>query len=110
MHKDKRQGLERAGWVIGDAGDLLRLSEGERGFIETKLALASGLRRRREQLGLTQTELARRSRSSQSRVAKMEAADQTVSIDLLLRSLFRLGASRRDIARLLGQKPRIRTA
>lgn len=106
MRKDKRRRLERAGWAVGDAGDFLRLSADERRFIETKLALAEGLRRWREHLGLTQTEMAERVGSSQSRVAKMEAADRTVSTDLLLLSLFRLGASRRDIARLLGQSPR----
>jgi transcriptional regulator with XRE-family HTH domain len=68
------------------------------------------LRQWREHLGLTQTEVAKRFGSSQSRVAKMEAADKTVSTDLLLRSLFRLGAGRRDVARLLSQKPRTRAA
>ena len=106
MRKDKRRLLERAGWKIGDAGDFLELSDEERQFIEAKLALAAGLRRRREHLGLTQTQVARRLRSSQSRVAKMEAADRTVSTDLLLRSLFRLGASRRDVAHLLTQSAR----
>jgi hypothetical protein len=104
MRTDKRRRLARAGWIVGDAGDFLRLSEDERRFIETKLALAAGLRRWREHLGLTQIQVAQRFQSSQSRVAKMEAADQTVSTDLLLRSLFRLGASRQDIARLLRQK------
>lgn len=104
MRKDRRRRLERAGWTVGDAVDFLRLSDDERRFIETKLALATGLRQRRERLGLTQTEVARRFGSSQSRVAKMEAADQTVSTDLLLLSLFRLGVSRRDVARLLAQK------
>ena len=110
MRNDKRRRLERAGWTVGDAGDFLQLTDDERRFIETKLALAAGLRQRREHLGLTQTEMARRCGSSQSRVAKMEAADQTVSTDLLLLSLFRLGASRSDVARLLSQKPRSRAA
>ena len=110
MRKDARQRLERAGWAVGDAGDFLGLSDEERRFIETKLALAAGLRQWREHLGLTQTEVAKRFGSSQSRVAKMEAADKTVSTDLLLRSLFRLGAGRRDVARLLSQKPRTRAA
>ncbi len=110
MRNDKRRRLERAGWAIGDAGEFLRLSDDERRFIETKLALAAGLRLWRERLGLTQTEVAKRFGSSQSRVAKMEAADRTVSTDLLLRSLFRLGARRRDIARLLSQKPQTRAA
>ena len=106
MRKDKRQRLERAGWRIGDAADFLQLSDEERRFIETKLALAEGLRRLRERQGLTQTDVARRIGSSQSRVAKMEVADPSVSTDLLLRSLFRLGANRRDIARLLGETRR----
>ena len=110
MRRDKRRRLERAGWSVGDAGEFLNLSDDERRFIETKLALAAGLRRWRERLGLTQTQVAERFGSSQSRVAKMESADQTVSTDLLLRSLFRLGASRRDVARLLGHKPRTRAA
>lgn len=110
MRNDKRRRLERAGWAIGDAGDFLRLSDDERRFIETKLALAAGLRQWRERLGLTQTDVAKRFGSSQSRVAKMEAADKTVSTDLLLRSLFRLGAGRRDVARLLSQKPQTRAA
>ena len=110
MRKDKRRRLERAGWAVGDAGDFLQLSDDERRFIETKLALAAGLRQWREHLGLTQTEVAQRFGSSQSRVAKMEAADQTVSTDLLLRTLFRLGASRRDVARLLSQRFRTRAA
>jgi predicted XRE-type DNA-binding protein len=110
MRSDKRRKLERAGWAIGDAADFLRLSDDERRFIETKLALAAGLRQWREHLGLTQTEVAKRFGSSQSRVAKMEAADKTVTTDLLLRSLYRLGAGRRDVARLLSQKPRTRAA
>lgn len=110
MRKEARRRLERAGWAVGDAGDFLHLSNDERWFIETKLVLAAGLRRRREQLGLTQTQVAQRFGSSQSRVAKMESADQTVSTDLLLRSLFRLGASCRDVARLLSRKPRTRAA
>ena len=110
MRKDKRRRLERAGWSVGDAGDFLKLSADERRFIETKLALAAGLRRWREHLGLTQTQVAHRFGSSQSRVAKMESADQTVSTDLLLRSLFRLGASRRDVARLLSRRAGTRAA
>jgi predicted XRE-type DNA-binding protein len=108
--RDKRQRLERAGWIVGDTGDFLELSAEERRFMETKLALAAGLRRRRENLALSQTEAAVRVGSSQSRVAKMEAADKSVSTDLLLRSLFRLGARRQDIARILAPKPRPRAA
>lgn len=104
MRIDKRRRLERAGWTVGDAADFLGLSADERRFVEVKLALADGLRQRREQLGMTQAQVAARFGSSQSRVAKMEAADRTVSTDLLLKSLFRLGASARDVARLLSPR------
>jgi hypothetical protein len=40
----------------------------------------------------------------------MEAAHRTVSTDLLLKSLFRLGASPRDVARLFSQKAPNRAA
>ena len=110
MRADKRRKLERAGWTLGDAGDFLALSADERRFVDVKLALADGLRRLRERLGLTQIEVAQRFGSSQSRVAKMEAANRTVTTDLLLKSLFRLGASPRDVARLLIPNPRNRAA
>jgi len=42
--------------------------------------------------------LAKRLKSSQSRIAKMEAADATVSVDLLLKALFALGAKPKDVA------------
>jgi DNA-binding transcriptional regulator YiaG len=110
MRADKRRQLERAGWRVGDAGEFLGLTPEERRFVDVKLALAEGLKRRRERLGLTQTQLAERFGSSQSRVAKMEAAHRSVSTDLLLKSLFRLGASPTDVARLLGQKTKSRAA
>jgi transcriptional regulator with XRE-family HTH domain len=71
-----------------------------------KLALAAGLRQERESRGLTQEELAKRVGSSQSRVAKMEAADASVSVDLIVRSLFKLGARRSDVAKWVRPKRR----
>jgi DNA-binding transcriptional regulator YiaG len=101
MKRDKKSRLETAGWKVGDAADFLQLSEEEQAFIETKLALAQGVRRRRQRQKLTQAQLARRLGSSQSRVAKMEAGDASVSMDLMVRSLLRLGASKDEIARLI---------
>ncbi len=101
MNKEKRRRLEKAGWKVGDASDFLNLSPAEARFVELKLALAQGLRVRREEEGLTQQQVARRMGSSQSRVAKMEAADSSVSIDLLVRALLTLGATRAEVARLV---------
>jgi len=99
----KQDRLERAGWRVGDAGDFLELTPEEAAFVELKLALAFYLRELRAAQGWTQTQTARRLRSSQSRVAKMEAADPSVSLDLLVRSLLALGASRADVGRVIAR-------
>jgi len=99
---DKRRRLESAGWRVGDARDFLALSEDEAQFVEIKLALARRLRELREKRKWTQADLAKCVGSSQSRVAKMEAADPTVSVDLLVRSLLAIGADRRELGRIVG--------
>jgi transcriptional regulator with XRE-family HTH domain len=73
-------------------------------LIELRLKLAEGLKARRKRKRLTQQDLAAAVQSSQSRVAKMESGDPTVSIDLLMRSLIALGASRRDLARIIAPR------
>ena len=99
MNTDKKKRLERAGWKIGDATEFLQLSEEESRFLEMKLALATGVRVLRERKGLTQAALADRLGSSQSRVAKMEAADRSVSLDLMMKSLLAIGATVTEIAK-----------
>jgi DNA-binding XRE family transcriptional regulator len=101
MNTKTKEMLEAAGWVTGDAKDFLELSDAEAAFIEMKLALAADLRARRIEKHLNQTQVARLIGSSQSRVAKMEAADPSVSVDLLIRSILKLGARRRDLAKVV---------
>jgi hypothetical protein len=101
MNKTKRAALAKAGWQLDSAADFLELSAEEAAFLETKLALSESLRTRRTAQRLSQAALAKRLKSSQSRVAKMEAADPTVSVDLLLRALFALGATPKDVAKAL---------
>jgi len=103
MDKAKQDRLERAGWRSGDTSDFLGLSEQERAFVELKLALANYLRELRTANAWTQAQVARRLGSSQSRVAKMEAADGSVSVDLLVRSLFTLGASRTEVGNVIAR-------
>ena len=93
--------LKRAGWKVGTVSDLLGLSREDEAFIELKVALAKALRGRRENRGLTQIDVARLVRSSQPRVAHMEAGETSVSIDLLVRTLFALGSSLHDLARIV---------
>jgi len=101
MKSTKKARLVAAGWRVSNAVEFLGLSDEERRFVELKLALASGVRQLRERQGLTQAALAKQLRSSQSRVAKMEAADASVSLDLMMRSLLSIGATPRDIAKLI---------
>jgi predicted XRE-type DNA-binding protein len=101
MHTAKRARPESAGWAVGTAGDFLELSPEERAFVEMKVALSQTLRQWRTRRKLTQGELAAHLQSSQSRIAKMEAADPTVSVDLLVRSLLKLGATSKDIAKAI---------
>jgi ribosome-binding protein aMBF1 (putative translation factor) len=102
VRAQKRKRLESAGWRVGDARDFLALSDDEAQFVEIKLALARRLRELREKRNWTQSDLAKRVGSSQSRVAKMEAADSTVSVDLLVRSLLAIGADRRELGKIVG--------
>jgi plasmid maintenance system antidote protein VapI len=103
VRKSRREALEKRGWKVGSVAEFLGLSEAESALLELKLALGRSLRERRTKQGVTQIELARRLGSSQSRVAKMEAADPSVSLDLLVRSLFALGATPRDLGRVLAR-------
>jgi len=110
MKKTKIERLKKAGWKVGTAQQFLGLSDEEAALIEMKLALARSLKARRLAHHLTQDELAKQLRSSQSRVAKMEAADTTVSMELLVRSLLVLGASRQEVGRIIGRKSAVPAA
>jgi len=104
MRKDKKARLEKAGWKIGTVSEFLGLSKAEEALVELKLMLSRGLKVRRARKRLTQAQLARLLKSSQSRVAKMEAGDPSVSIDLLIRSLLAMGATRKELAHVIAQE------
>jgi predicted XRE-type DNA-binding protein len=101
MRRAKRERLEKRGWRIGTVEDFLGLSPAEAAYVELRLRLSETLRSKRKSRRLSQTQVARLLNSSQSRVAKMEGGDPSVSLDLLVRSLLTLGASRRDLGRAI---------
>lgn len=101
MNKTKKKKLETRGWKVGTASEFLDLSPDEVAYVELKLSLSKNLQQARIEKKLTQEQLARLLKSSQSRVAKMESGDPSVSLDLLVRSLFALGESRKTLARKL---------
>jgi ribosome-binding protein aMBF1 (putative translation factor) len=104
MRSEKKKRLEAKGWKVGTAKDFLGLSSQEEAYIEIKLRLAESLRNKRLRHNMTQSDLAKAIKSSQSRVAKMEAGEGSVSLDLLVRTLLALGASSDDVARLISPR------
>jgi DNA-binding XRE family transcriptional regulator len=102
MKESKRRRLEAQGWKFGSAKDFLNLTDEDVEYIELHLSLAALLTKRRKSLGYTQTEVADLIGSSQSRVAKMEAGDPSVSVDLLIRTLLTLGVNRKQVGRAIG--------
>jgi ribosome-binding protein aMBF1 (putative translation factor) len=101
MKASKRNKLEQAGWRVGTVNEFLELSPQESAYIEMKLSLSETLREEREKKKLSQVEFAHLIASSQSRVAKMESADSSVSMDLLVKSLLALGVPRKKLARVI---------
>ena len=101
MNKTKQKTLEAKGWRVGTVDEFLALTPEETAYIELKLTLADGLAQRRKEQSLTQVQFAKRIHSSQSRVAKMESGDPSVSLDLLVKSLLALGSSPTDLAKMI---------
>ena len=108
MKASKRKKLEAAGWKVGSASEFLELSDAEEMLVNMKLALAANVKTMRQKKRITQQELAKRIGSSQSRIAKMEVADRAVSMELFVRSLAALGASRTQIGRIVGTRVAMR--
>ncbi len=99
MNAEKRKRLEAAGWKVATVQEFLDLDDADMEYIETKVALTKAVRAQRQRKHLTQVALAERMKTSQSRVAKIEKGDPSVSVDLIIRALFAMGVTRRELAR-----------
>jgi ribosome-binding protein aMBF1 (putative translation factor) len=99
MNATKLKRLRAAGWKVGSTRDFLKLSDEEAALVELKLSLAGALKQARQKRRLSQVDLAQRMGSSQSRVAKIEAGDPSVTIDLMVRAILATGATRRELQR-----------
>jgi hypothetical protein len=110
MDAIKKRRLEAAGWKVGNAREFLGLSDEENEIIELKIRLADAVKTQRIRRELTQQRLASLLRTSQSRIAKIEAGDPSVSVDLMLRALFRMGARRADLGVWVSGKKVLRSA
>lgn len=101
MNKEKQKKMEAKGWKVTTVTDFLGLSDDEERIIELRLALSDALKKRRLEAELTQESFAKLLQSSQSRVAKMESGDPSVSFDLLIRSLFKAGIDKRKLSKII---------
>ena len=110
MQTRKRRRLEATGLRIGSPEEFLKLSAKEATLVELRIALGASLREQRARKRISQTALARQLGSSQSRVAKMEAGDASVSLDLQIRALLELGLSRKDLASVVASRGRAASA
>ena len=90
-----------AKWRQGTVQEFLGLSDEAAELIRVKAALAVFLQRRRKAKKWSQAVLAQRIGSGQSRVAKIEAAHPSVSLDLLVKALLASGAKMPDIASVM---------
>ena len=97
MKTDKLAHLQADGWKVGSAEDFLQLSDEEAQLVALKFSLISAVKKSRIKHKLSQIDLAQRMKSSQSRIAKIEAGDPSVSLDLIVRALIASGATTRDI-------------
>lgn len=107
MNSTKLKRLRAAGWKVGSTRDFLKLSDEEVMLVELKLSLTNALKEARQKRHLSQIDLAQRLGSSQSRVAKIEAGDPSVSLDLIVRALFAAGATRQELQRAFSVKEKI---
>lgn len=98
MDARKRKKLKAAGWRVGNAEDFLNLSPAEATYVEIKLRLARLVKEQRLRVRKTQQEVASLVGSSQSRVARMEAGDGSVSLDLLVQAALDLGITTNQLA------------
>ncbi|TGM78615.1 XRE family transcriptional regulator [Leptospira levettii] len=106
MEISKKAKLEKLGWKIGTTSEFLNLTPSEDQYIELKLALSKSVQKKRLEMKITQVKLADILKSSQSRIAKIESGDKSVSIDLIINSYFALGATIQDIAKILYELPK----
>jgi hypothetical protein len=98
MDEQKKHRLIARGWRVGNTDEFLGLTPQKAAYVELKLVLSDHLKKQRQYRKLTHGELGKLMQSSQSRVAKMEAGDPSVSLDLLIRALLALSISREDLA------------
>ena len=102
MDNEKRKRLEAAGWKSGTIAEFLGLSEKDAVVVELRLALSKALKQKRLESKMTQEVFAKKLHTNQSRIAKIESGDPTVSFDLMINKLLAVGVDRKTLAAIIG--------
>ncbi len=108
MTPEKRKRLEAAGFVQGDAKDMLAFTPDEAKLVELRVDIAKAFRAIRKQAGMTQAELAQRIGSSQSRIAAAEHGIDA-GMDLLVRCLYAVGGTLKPVVPPAAKRPQLTT-
>lgn len=103
MSKGKSISSIDGAWKSGSAYDFLELSAEEIELVEIRLAFSRKMKELRLASGRTQAQIAKLIQSSQSRVAKIEAGDPSISLDRQIKSLIMLGLTRKQVGKLMAQ-------
>ncbi len=98
MKKAREKELKARGFKATSVEEFLGLTSDEVAIIELRLALSKALKQRRLKAKVSQAAFAKRLKTSQSRLAKMEAGDKSVSFDLLIKNLLKLGVDKKELA------------
>jgi DNA-binding XRE family transcriptional regulator len=101
MKKTKLKRLERAGYTRTDTQNFLNISDEEMAVIDLKISLVQKLKDVRKAAGVTQKQLAKLMKSSQSRVAMLESGSSDASLELICKALFVLGISSKELGKAI---------
>ena len=104
MAKLNLEKAKAAGFRPVTITEFLGLTPEDNAIIEVRLALSNAIKKRRLEAKQTQQDFAKKLKTSQSRLAKMEAGDSSVALDLLIKGLIADGASAADIGAALTSK------
>ena len=97
--------MNKQDWKEGSVQEFLDLANADMALVETKVAFARALRRRRLKSHLTQIDMAKAMQTSRSSVMRIEAGDPSVSLDVVFKALYTVGLTPREIVGVLEESP-----
>lgn len=97
MNSKQKARLEAAGYEFLTVTEFLGLTPEEEVLVEIRLALGNLLRQYRKEAKVRQVDVAQKAKTTQSRIARVEAAASSVSTDAMLLAMVAAGVPVRKI-------------